>query len=198
MAINPLFNESKVKAAIAAGDQHAFCTLFDHYQKYVFAFSLKLTRSEEIAEEVVQEIFMKIWDGRDKLKSIENFGAYLNRLVRNHSFNILRQEASHARANQKIGLSLSEGDDSTQQQLDYREISRILNEVIEHLPAQQKMVYTLCHQEGLKYEEAALKLNISASTVHYHMKLALSAIREHFKKNAGLYPVLLLYLFNKI
>jgi RNA polymerase sigma-70 factor (ECF subfamily) len=56
------------------------------------------------------------------------------------------------------------------------------------------MVYTLCHKEGLKYDEAAEKMNISSATVHYHMKLALSSIREHFAKSSVVYPVLLLWM----
>ncbi|MDB5150300.1 MAG: polymerase, sigma-24 subunit, subfamily, partial [Mucilaginibacter sp.] len=131
---------------------------------------------------------------RDKLIAIESFGAYLNRLVRNHAFNLLRQVASHAKANKRIGNALSELDNSTQHDLDFRETSRLLDEAIQLLPPQQKKVYTLCRQEGLKYEEAARKLNLAPETVHYHMKLALNAIREHLKKNALNYPPLILLL----
>ena len=194
MAINPLHKESELLIKIAEGDQLAFCTIFDHYQKYVFSFGRKLTRSEEMAEEIVQDVFLKIWFARDRLKAIENFGAYLNILVRNHSFNLLRQTAYQQRTNQAMRLSLSDQDNSTQNMLDYRETVKILNEAIELLPDQQKLVYTLCHRDGLKYEEAALKMNISAATVHYHMKLALNTIREHFRKDAAAYSVLLLCL----
>jgi RNA polymerase sigma-70 factor (family 1) len=197
MAIKPLFNEHKLLQEIAQGDQRAFTILFDHYQKYVFGFGLRLTCSEELAEEIVQDIFLKIWFGRDKLGTIDSIGAYLNRLVRNHAFNLLRQAASHAKANKQIGLALSELDNSTQYNLDYRETNRILDEAIGLLPAQQKKIYSLCQQQGLKYEEAAQELNLSPATVHYHMKLALNAIREHFKKHALNYPALLLLLLPK-
>lgn len=194
MAIEPHRLENELLNKIAEGDEIAFCSLFDHYRKYVFSFGRKLTRSEEAAEEIVQDVFLKIWFGRDRLKSIGNFGAYLSILVRNHSFNLLRKMGQKQRADQKITLSMSEEDNSTEHVLDYREAVRVLDEALELLPEQQKMVYTLCHQEGLKYEEAAQKMNISAVTVHYHMKLALSTIREHFKKNAVAYPVLFLFL----
>ncbi len=198
MAIKPLFNEAGILQEIAAGDQRAFSSLFDHYQGYVFAFGLKLTYSEALAEEIVQDIFLKIWFCREKLVEIECFGAYLNRSVRNHSFNLLRQAATEIKVNQHIGLSLTELDNSTQQDLEFRETARIIDEVINLLPAQQKLVYTLCHRDGLKYEEAAQQMNISSATVHYHMKLALTTIREHFKKNALGYPTLLLLLLSKI
>lgn len=194
MPIKPLNLESELLSKIAEGDEYAFCGLFDHYRKYVFSFGRKLTHSEEAAEEIVQDVFLKIWTGRERLKDIDNFAAYLTILVRNHSFNLLRQMGQRQRADQKIQSAMSEQDNTTEHNLDYREAVRVLDEVLELLPEQQKMVYTLCHQDGLKYEEAALKMNISAATVHYHMKLALAAIREHFKKNAVAYPVLLLCL----
>lgn len=198
MAIEPLIDETGLLAKIAEGDQRAFTTIFDHYQKYVFGFGLKLTYSEELAEEIVQDIFLKLWYGRDQLGTIENFGAYLNRLVRNHAFNLLRQVASHAKANKRIGETLSELDNSTQHNLDFRETARLLEEAVELLSPQQKKVYNLCRQEGLKYEEAAQRLNLSPETVHYHMKLALNAIREHFKRNALNYPPLIfLLILNK-
>ncbi|SFT05253.1 RNA polymerase sigma factor [Mucilaginibacter polytrichastri] len=198
MAIKPLNDETELLAKVVQGDQRAFTTIFDYYQKYVFGFGLKLTYSEDLAEEIVQDIFLKVWYGRDKLNTIESFGAYLNRLVRNHAFNLLRQVASHAKANKRIGEGLSELDNSTQHDLDLRETTRLLDEAIQLLPLQQKKIYILCRQEGLKYEEAAQQLNISPDTVHYHMKLALNAIREHFKRNALSYPPLIfLLLLNK-
>jgi len=198
MAIKPLNDETGLLTRISEGDQRAFTTIFDHYQKYVFGFGLKLTYSEDLAEEIVQDIFLKIWYGRDKLGTIESFGAYLNRLVRNHAFNLLRQAASHAKANKRIGEGLSELDNSTQRNLDFRDTARLLDEAIELLPLQQKKVYILCQQQGLKYEEAARELNLSPDTIHYHMKLALNAVREHFKKNALNYPtLLLLFLYKK-
>jgi RNA polymerase sigma-70 factor (ECF subfamily) len=197
MAIKPLNDENDLLSRVAEGDSHAFTILFDHYQRYVFGFGLKLTYSEELAEEIVQDIFLKIWYGRDKLGRVENFGAYLNRLVRNHAFNLLRQMAGHARANQRIGISSTELDNSTQRTLDFRETARLLKEAVELLPAQQKKVFALCHEQGLKYDEAAQQLNISSATVHYHMKLALNGIREHFNKHAVNYPVLLLLLMCK-
>nr|WP_121272888.1 RNA polymerase sigma-70 factor [Pedobacter schmidteae] len=194
MAIKPLPLENELLVKIAEGNEPAFCKLFDHYRKYVFSFGRKLTRSEEAAEEVVQDVFLKVWLGRERLKEVGNFGAYLNVLVRNHSFNLLRQMGQQQKADQKLLLSAPQEDHSTEQVLDYREAVRVLDEALQLLPAQQKMVYTLCHQDGLKYEEAAEKMDISAATVHYHMKLALNHIREHFKKNAVAYPVVLLFL----
>ena len=105
---------------------------------------------------------------------------------------LLRKLATHERASHEIELSSTELDTNTEQTLDYNETLKILEEAIELLPDQQKRVYILCHQDGLKYEEAAKELNISSATVHYHMKLALNVIRNHFKRNAVAYPFLMM------
>jgi RNA polymerase sigma-70 factor (ECF subfamily) len=80
-------------------------------------------------------------------------------------------------------------------ELDHKETVRLLDEIIHKLPPQQRKAYKLCHQQGLKYEQAAKEMNISPDTVHYHMKLALKTIRAHFQKNFLLYPLLIGYLF---
>ncbi|ADY51363.1 RNA polymerase, sigma-24 subunit, ECF subfamily [Pseudopedobacter saltans DSM 12145] len=196
MAIKPLDNETELLAKIAEGDHIAFSELFTYYRKYVFSFGSRLMRSEEVAEEVVQEVFTKIWRGREKLKTIDNFAGYLSILVRNHSFDLLRQLARQQKTGGEIVLLFSEEDNSTQNEIDYRETVRILDEVLDVLPEQQRRAYTLCHLEGLKYEEAATIMNISATTVNYHMKLALKNIRQHLLKN-GLSYQIILFLFYK-
>lgn len=194
MAVKPLRDEKDVLAKIAEGDQHAFTILFNHYQRDVFVHSKRLTPSEDDALEVVQDIFIKIWMARERLKSIENFGGYLNRIVRNQIFDVLRQIAQETESQLKFQKVNTELDDSTGQLLDYKDAVNILNGALSDLAPQQKLVYKLCHQEGMKYEEAALEMNISTETVRAHMKLALKKIRAHFRKHAVLYPMLIMAL----
>lgn len=195
MAIKPLKNERELLSQIFNGNHGAFCTLFDHYERFVYGFGRKLTRSDNEAEEIVQEVFLKLWVGRDKFLEIENFEAYLNRLVRNHALNVLRKKVVYTKGIEKIATSTTKKDYSTEQQLEYKEIAKLLENAIANLPEQQKKVYILCHQNGLKYDEAAAELNVSGDTIHYHMKLALKTIREYFSKYAFTYPVLVAFLF---
>lgn len=196
MAIKSLENEVKILALIAKGDHRAFCSLFDHYEQYVYGFGRKLTRSNDLAEEIVQDVFLKIWIGREKLVDLDNFPAFLNRLVRNQSYSFLRQHLVHTRGIEKIISSTTiEPKNSIEIEIEFKETLQILNNAIQSLPEQQKKVYELCHQLGFKYDEAAAQMNISPDTVHYHMKLALKAIRKHFQKNAFAYPILIGYLF---
>lgn len=197
MAVSPLVNEIEILAQIAEGDQRAFTLLFKHYQRFVFSFGKKITHSDDSAGEVVQDIFLKIWLARETLPEVNNFGAYLNRLVRNHSLNVVRKQLQDARSTGEFGKMFSEADESTILQLDYNDTNNLLNQAIAELSPQQRMVYQLCHQQGLKYDEAAEQMNISSQTVNSYMKDALKKIRNHFRKHAVAYPALVLALFDK-
>lgn len=194
MVVNPLLNETEILAQVATGDQRAFTILFNHYQRFVYGYGRKLTHSDEMALELVQDIFLKIWHSREKLSQVEHFIAYLNRLTRNHAFNQLRELSRRGRISGDLELAGFETENSTMQMLDYNETLRIVNEAVESLAPQQKLAYQLCHQQGMKYEEAALQMDISPKTVHVHMKYALSKIRDHLRKNAVLYPAIALAL----
>lgn len=196
MAIKQLLNEKELLQNIAEGDQTAFTTLFNHYHKYVFAFGKKITYSEELAEEIVQDIFLKLWLKRERLAQIDNFGAYLNRTIQNHSFNVLRQLAQGKKLDSKLNAEPIVLEFSTDRMIDYKETLNILKEALSALSPQQRTAYTLCHQEGLKYVEAAEQMNISPQTIHEYMKIALAKIRAHFKKNGVAYQMLMVCLFH--
>lgn len=190
-----LKNEEGLLARIATGDQRAFTEIFDFYQRYVFVYGRKMTKSEDQATEIVQDVFLKVWLNREKLNEVKNFGAYLNRVVRNHSLNVIRKLAQDARSATQLKINNPESENATDKILDYNESNRILSQAIENLSPQQRTVYTLCHIEGLKYDEVAKKMNVSSRTVQAHMAQALKHIREHFKKHALAYPALFAVLF---
>ncbi|MFT4092004.1 MAG: RNA polymerase sigma-70 factor [Niabella sp.] len=198
MSLTSLSGEKELLMKIAAGDKQAFTALFNHYQPFVFGFGKRVTRSEELALDIVQEVFMKLWQSRERMTEVEVFGAYLNRLVRNHSLNVLRQLSRQVQSNSDGLLTKEEPDSTTLEQLDYKEIVNTVAEAVETLSPQQKMAYQLCHQQGLKYEEAAEKMQISPQTVHVHIKYALAKIRAYLKQRSIGYPLLILLLVKAI
>jgi len=181
----PLFDEAELLQQVAEGSQRAFTVLFRQYSAKVYSFALRLTRSEELAEEVVQEVFLRIWLNREMLVEVQQFGAYLNRMNRNHCLNAIKRLAQESRITGELSRRNSEYSHETEEGIAYRSTQAVLDEAIMRLSPQQQKVYRLCHVEGLKYEEAASQLNISPGTVHTHMKLALKAIRLHLDKAGG-------------
>lgn len=176
---------------VAEGDKVAFTELFDHYQVMVYDYSMKLTRSKSQAEEIVQDIFIKIWLKRKDIQTIENFGAYLNRATRNQCYTALRKIAADALKYVELTAQDVLSGTNAEHRLLYNESAKMLKTVVDTLPPQQKLVYELCHEQGLKYQEVADQLNISSGTVHKHMKLALKTIRTHFiEMNAMLFVLI--------
>jgi RNA polymerase sigma-70 factor (family 1) len=165
---------------VADGDEKAFRSLFNQYSPKVFVFALKLTHNGSIAEEVVQEVFIKIWNSRRKLYEVEFFPSYISVITRNHCFNVLKRIALDERAKAVFSLEASFVNHETEDRVIYKDYQDILGRIVDQLPQQQKLVYGLCHGEGLKYEEAAERLNISRLTVKTHMQHALKTIKSRF------------------
>jgi len=196
MAISPLFNENELLAKVAEGDHRAFGVLFEQRQQLIFNIAYKLTKSRTSSKEIVQDVFLKIWNKREELQSLDNFGAYINRMARNQSIDALRLLAREAlRTVQLREEQLEKGDSQTEETLQFKETGRVLQLALESLSPQQRKVYELCHEQGLKYEEAARELGLSRGTVHSHMKQALKNIRVYLKQLDAL--LLLMVLMHK-
>ncbi|TKC09429.1 RNA polymerase sigma factor [Pedobacter frigoris] len=174
------FNDEKILLhQISTGDSKAFGIFFHRYSPKVYTYALKIVKSESLAEEIIQEVFVKIWNLGEQLTSIENLDAYLRVITRNHTLKVLRRLALEIRTNKILAKDYRENHNDTEEYIIFKDSEKILNQAIEKLPPQQKLVYHLCHQEGLKYEEAAEKLNISRLTVKTHMQHALRFLRNY-------------------
>lgn len=168
-------DEAALLARIAVRDEGAFRVIFDRYRKRLYTFALKVLRSETLAEEVVQETFVKIWLMGDPLKNIKNLESYLVKAARNKSIDMLRVQSRHEKL--QIAGAVSEVHNETEEQVLLNDTRALIHNAIQQLPRQQRAVYELCHIEGLKYEEAAERLHISPLTVKTHMQQALKNLR---------------------
>lgn len=181
---------------IATDDSYAFGQLFDMYQDVIYSFSLRLSRSETIAEEMVQEVFLKLWIKRKVLIEVENFDAYLNTMVRNVVYNTLRSLAVKSAFSEQL-QPLHENTYCQEETYDKVAFQKLLDRAMELLTAQQHRVFTLCFFENQKYSDAAKILKISPGTVHSHMKSALKTVREHLSRNIDLISAILIIPLNQ-
>ena len=165
---------------LSRNDEHAFRQIFQLFSNRVYSFSFKLTKSSILAEEMVQEVFMKIWISRATLNTVENFSSYLFIITKNLTLNTLKRKAVEEKAKRKIFMEAAKAHSDTEEKIIRDEYAQILNKTISHLPTQQRVVYSLCHQEGLQYEEVAKRLKISRWTVKTHMHQALKTIKAQF------------------
>ena len=186
MRVNPFPNEQSVLIKIAAGDHQAFREVYDFYYQSIYKYALHLLKSELLAEEIIQETFLKIWINRLRLPEILNLESYLVTIARNRSLDILRQSALRYRKDQTLKNTFEFSTNETEEQIILKDTRLILSEAIAQLPPQQKQVYELCKQQGLKYDEVAKIMNFSPLTVQSYMKIALRAIREYMDKNTDI------------
>ncbi|WP_295120102.1 RNA polymerase sigma factor [uncultured Chitinophaga sp.] len=170
-------------AKIAEGDSRAFKEIYDNYYQRIYHFAFRLLQSRAVAQEVLQETMLKLWQLGDQLYKIDNLEAYLHKIVRHHAIDLLRKRELSARVEAEISYTSAEAHNETEEHILLKETRRILEEGIRQLPKQQHLVYQLCQQQGLKYEEAAARLNISHGTVQTHMKLALKFLRRYMQEH---------------
>lgn len=181
MPIQPLHNEKALLAQILQGDETAFRIVFDHYRDAIYSFALKVVQHEVIAEEIVQDVFVKIWMNRNGLSAVRNFADFLFIITRNHTLNCLRRLAKEKKHTIAATSELPTEAISAEATVLQRDYDRVLQQAIDRLPPQQKLVFTLSRLQGLSREEIAAQLNISTGTVKTHMKQATRSIRVYFK-----------------
>jgi len=165
---------------VAEGDEQAFRKIFDHYSDRLYNYAFRITDKEELAEEIVMDAFLKIWINRFDLAAINRFDSYLYTVVRNQAFNAIKRMAHEAVIMKELGLSNTEYHDCTEETVIYNDYQQLLYQAVNQLPPQQKLVYILSRDEGLKYDEIALQLKLSKNTVKAHLKKAVSTLRIIF------------------
>lgn len=170
---------------IAGGDETAFRNLFDTYWEHLYSVALMLTKSEALAEDIVQEIFLKIWNKRTELPEVEKPDSYLFIIARNHIYNVLKQQQREEQYNKHI-LDWFEGSkQNPESELLFKESAELLSKAVANLSTQQRAVYKLAREQGLSYHEVAAQLNISTNTVKNHLSIALKYIREYLRHHAS-------------
>lgn len=178
MSENQLYNEKELLLKVAEGNEIAFRQLFQQWHQLLAGYVLRITESRETTEEIVQDVFLKIWMTREVLGEIQDFKHYLLVVSRNQSFDVLKRQLKETkkkrnweRENQQLVPTDNAPDD----------YSSLIDEAIDNLPTRRKEVYLLSRHERLSYQEIADKLSISRESVKTHLKLASSSISTYIR-----------------
>lgn len=163
---------------IAAGDQAAFRQVFTHFYKRLNQFALSIVKTRESAEEIVEDVFVRIWQQRETLPSIQNLRVYLYTATKNSSLNYLSRTATASITEpfDHIHVELNESALTPEQILITAEIQQKIQKAVEALPPRCKMIFKLVREDGLKYKEIAQILNISVNTIDAQMAIAVKRI----------------------
>ncbi len=194
MSLLPQYEESDLLLRVSDGDVIAFRQLFDHHRNKVFFIARQMLHSDTLAEDAVQEIFLKIWLHNSKLASVNNFTAYLNTITRNHIYNVMRRQAVEDKLLRSlVDQHLEEGNPDTMNTVALHELQKLLREAIATLSPQQKKVFEMSRLEGMKQDEIAGEMKLSRETVKKYLADALEKLRRYLGPHGkGLLLILLL------
>ena len=155
-----------------------FTSVFNQYHQQLHRIAFTVTKSGMQAGDIVQDVFVKLWEHRNELPTLLNAEAWLHRVLRNKLVDFLRKAAADERLRAAVWTSLSQAADNPYQALEAREAVKILQKAVQELPEQRQLVYRLNRESGLSYQEIAEELSISKHTVKNQISLALRFLQK--------------------
>ena len=165
------------------GDVIAFDKIYELYSKRLYGFVLRYVKQKEDAEGIVQEVFIKIWETRNKIDIYSSFDSFIFTIAYNTTINLLRKRISEHKYQDRLKSvqQITEADEIIDE-IYFNEINTQLQLLLDKLTPRQKEIFQLSRVEGLTHEEIAKKLNISVNTVKNHMVSTLAFIKSHIDK----------------
>jgi RNA polymerase sigma-70 factor (family 1) len=188
-----IHSDKELFELISEGDEAAFAVLFYRYGSILHPFVAKLLKSEMLAEEIVQETFLKVWIHRDKLMEIENPKSWIFRIAANFCHNQFKRKATGQKVFSQIQMRTAKFEGEA---VSYRDLQSALQKAVDKLSPQRKLMYRLNREEGLRFKEIAEQLGVSVTTVRKTVYTSLALIREHLVKEGFTVNLLLLWLLS--
>lgn len=171
---------------MAAGDRIAFHSLFEQYRIPLFSFALEITRSPVDAEDIVQEIFIKIWEQRNRLAEVREARPYIYAMARNHTFDWLQKVARNDQLKDQLWANSHQDRPVTEEQVDARESQRLIEEAVSRLSPAKQQVFRLSREAGLDHQQIADRLGLSKSRVKNILVECLQFIRYYLQQHSPL------------
>lgn len=168
----------ELQGRIAQGDEQAFEALYRRFHSKLITFSRSLVKTRELAEEIVEDVFVKLWCRRESVNGIRNLTVYLYCATRNQSLNALSSEARQL-VTEVLDLTEAEVrplNESPHDLFVTSEIMQLVQQTIDLLPKRCRMIFQLVREDGLKYKEVAEILNISVNTIDAQMAIAVKRL----------------------
>ena len=175
-------------------DKSALDELFGYYYPRLYHFSKSILKIENEIDDILQEVFVKIWLNRKKIGNPETFSAYIFTITKNEVLNLIRNNIRDQTFRDKLFLHSVAEEYQQQSQLEFDEIKAGIDKIVANLPEKRQQVFVLSRTEGLSNREIALLLNISEKTVEDHITHAIKQIKNSMK-GMGIISLLYCYLF---
>jgi len=160
-------------------EERKFKLLFDTYFDRVYDFSNYFSKSDYIAEEVTQQLFVILWRKRNDLDTVLNLDQYIFRIARNLAVNLLKKAATDDRIASEFYHQSAKQQAEILDKVNYNEVQRLIDEAVTALPTQPRKIYLMSRRENMSYDEMAAATGLSRNTVKNHLQRALNDIREY-------------------
>jgi RNA polymerase sigma-70 factor (ECF subfamily) len=174
----PNKTENLLVREIKEGNHESFRQIYNKYCEKVYVFAVRYINNYREAEEIVQEVFSRIWEHRRNLDENRSFNGYLLTITKNLIFNEHRKKLNFDAYAQYIINYIQGNTNQTENQVIYENVKKLVNDEVEKFPPKRRQIYNLSRHEGLTYMEIARKLKISEKTVEAHLRLALGRLKK--------------------
>ncbi|MBN2814389.1 MAG: RNA polymerase sigma-70 factor [Bacteroidales bacterium] len=165
----------------------AFNTIYNKYSYKLHEFVLMYLKQEEDAEEIVQEVFIKIWESRGKIDVYSSFESFLFTIAYNATISLLRKRVSQSKSREYLkSLQQIDAADQVIDEIQFKELDQKVQSLLEQLTPRQKEIYLLSREDGLTHKEIAQKLSISESTVNNHLVTTMKYLKSHIDKTLAI------------
>lgn len=186
MPINQTYDEKELLRRAAGGDISAYETLYTLYLPKLYHYIYRFTSaSEEDTKDICQEIFIRLWDKKELLYSVESFDSYLKRSGRNALLDFLKHSQFKERLHHIYSTSREKHAEDVEDNLQLMEYNRLAKEAISRLPEKQRRIFLLRTQEDMSLDDISALLKLSKSRVKQHIYEAKSSIKGFLKAHAG-------------
>lgn len=185
-------SDSLLVKLLITGNEEAFRKLYLKYKDDLYAFSLSMLKTPAYAEEIVQEVFLKVWLNREELRVDLSFKSFLFTIARNLTFNFLNKASNERDLHKEIFYKAQKASNSTDEIIDDADYNILKREAIDSLPPKRKIIFEKSRFEGQSYEEISDELGISMSTVKNQMSKALASIRNYLEVNSDVTTFMIL------
>lgn len=185
MSEHDTYHEKKLLQELAAGDENAYNSIYEQYGDPVYRVALRYLKSEELAKDVSQDIFILIWEKRSDLLEVQYFKAWLLRIARNECINVLRAAGRSDIAKGEIARRFQHNPGIFEDETLDRDYRLFIQRTLDSLSPRAREIFLLCKEQGKTYDEVAAALGISRNVVRNHMVSSLKKFRDAAEDELG-------------
>ena len=179
---------------VKEGSEKSFQLLFDSYSPPIYAYCLSLVKNKYYAEEIVQDVFIKVWVKRETLNPELSFKSYLFTITKNASFNFLKKAAKDIKLREEVFYLSQKSYAQKVGHIQETDIEKVKQQLIDLLPPKRKQIFEMSRNENKSYLDISEELGISMNTVKSQMNKALKTIRSYLSTYENITPALIVFL----